>query len=428
MNTTPATRAASQRLLSLDALRGFDMFWIVGADSLAHSLERYNQSPLVLFVAQQLRHVPWEGLHFYDLIFPLFIFLVGASIPFSLARKLGEEGRTAALKRILVRTLLLYAAGIVYEGALTRAWPDVRLVGVLGRIALAYGATAMLYCYLKPRALLAVCAGLLAGYWAMLEFVPIRNIQLEKTALVAAAERSGDAETAALLRQPGNWSRQKDSPALAAAHELYERTTERVTGRYDNGLNLASHIDFERLPGRKHEIFWDNCGLLSTLPAIATCLLGVFAGLVLIRPRGSPLATAVALTAAGSAAAALGWLWSLEMPVIKMIWTSSYTLVTAGYSAILLGVSYLLIDVWQKRSWCRPFVWLGTNALAIYLAVELFDGFVPVAKRLAGGDVHAFLERHAGPGAGDLVITLIAMLLVFWLAQALHARRIFIRL
>jgi len=143
---------------------------------------------------------------------------------------------------------------------------------------------------------------------------------------------------------------------MAAAHEVYACTSERVTGRYDNGLNLASHFDFEYLPGRKHEIFWDNCGLLSTLPTIATCLLGLFAGLALKHTGNSSPHIALALIAAGAACASLGWLWGLQMPVIKMIWTSSFVLVTAGYSAMLLGVSYLLIDVWQMRSWCQPFV------------------------------------------------------------------------
>ena len=112
-----------------------------------------------MFFAGQLKHSPWQGLTFYDLIFPLFIFLVGVSLVFSLTRTIERSGRAAALKRILSRTVLLYACGVFYYGAFAHGWPDIRLVGVLNRIALVYGIAAILFCFFTPRALVAICVG-----------------------------------------------------------------------------------------------------------------------------------------------------------------------------------------------------------------------------------------------------------------------------
>jgi predicted acyltransferase len=152
---TPPVAAppAATRLMSLDALRGFDMFWIIGADSLVYALNRMSQSKPTKFLAYQLDHADWAGFRFYDLIFPLFVFMVGASIVFSLNKIIAESGRADAIHRVLKRGLLLFAIGIFYSGGLTNPWPDVRLMGVLNRIALAYTAAGLLFCLFKPRTL-----------------------------------------------------------------------------------------------------------------------------------------------------------------------------------------------------------------------------------------------------------------------------------
>jgi predicted acyltransferase len=420
--------APRQRLLSVDALRGFDMCWIVGADSLAHALERMSPTPAIVFIGGQLRHTSWAGLTFYDLIFPLFIFLMGVSLVFSLTKTIDTVGRKMALKRILRRTVLLYACGLFYYGSFTHAWPDIRLLGVLERIAFVYCFSAVLFCFCTPRALAGICLGLLAGYWALLTFVPIRDIQLQKNALIERAERSGDTEAATLFREPGNWSRVKDSASWEATRATYYATTDRVQGRFEDGLNLANHIDFEFLPGRKHEVFWDNCGLLSTIPAIATCLLGVFAGFLLRSTTIPGRRKVIGLLSSGIAGVAAGWLWGLQFPVVKLIWTSSYVLVTAGYSAVLLALFYLIADLWQKRLWCQPFVWLGMNSIAIYLVFNILGDFRSVAVRFAGGDIRAFFDRHVANGSGDLVISLLGLLIAFWLAHFFYRRQIFLRL
>ncbi len=124
--------------MSVDALRGFDMFWIIGADALGRGLRSMSDTGFTGTLATQLEHVEWEGFRFYDLIFPLFIFIVGVSLVFSLTKTIEQAGRAEAIGRIFRRSILLFAIGIFYSGGLTSAWPDTRLMGVLNRIALAY--------------------------------------------------------------------------------------------------------------------------------------------------------------------------------------------------------------------------------------------------------------------------------------------------
>ena len=120
--------------MSVDALRGFDMFWIIGADSLVYALNRMSQTRPTSFLANQLDHAEWEGFHFYDLIFPLFVFIVGVSLVFSLTKTIQQAGRGEALKRVFRRSILLFAVALFYSGGFTSPWPDMRLMGVLNRI------------------------------------------------------------------------------------------------------------------------------------------------------------------------------------------------------------------------------------------------------------------------------------------------------
>src|SRR3954462_10677171 len=126
----PQAAVATQRLMSVDALRGFDMFWIIGADSLVYALHRLSPSKPTNLLADQLEHADWQGFHFYDLIFPLFVFLVGVSIVFSLTKTIETAGRAEALKRVVRRGVLIFVIGIIYSGGFTRPWPDMRLMGV----------------------------------------------------------------------------------------------------------------------------------------------------------------------------------------------------------------------------------------------------------------------------------------------------------
>jgi len=275
---------------------------------------------------------------------------------------------------------------------------------------------------------------LLVGYWAMLTFIPIRDIQLEKTSLAVLAEKAGNLELARQFRDAdrastANPSAIKDSPVWAATERMYFATTNRVTGKFGMGHNVACHFDFEHLPAKKWDLFCDPEGLLSTIPAVASCLLGVFAGLLLMNPGLNDHRKVGLLLGLGAASVALGWLWGLQFPVIKKIWTSSYVLVAGGYSAMLLGAFYLVVDVWKKRAWCQPFVWIGMNSITIYLTKNFLGGtFSKLSARLVGGDIALWLNAHVAQGAGELVIAVVGLLLAVWFVRFLYKRQIFLRL
>jgi predicted acyltransferase len=254
--------------------------------------------------------------------------------------------------------------------------------------------------------LVAIAAGLLIGYWALLTFVPIRDIALDKTAMIA---RFGP------------------KPTLEQVRSAYDATTARVAGRYEPGLNVTNHFDFEHLPGRLYDVYWDPEGILSTFPAIATCLLGVFAGFFLRRTDLSGEKKAGWLAVAGVAALTLGFLWGLQFPVVKKIWTSSFVLVAGGWSLLLLSLFYYIVDVRLWRGWCRPFVWIGMNPITLYLLHGGIVNFNRVALKFVGGDVKAFTDAHVRAGAGDVLGYAATLGLVVLLAWFLYRKKIFLR-
>lgn len=375
----PAARsvAVSQRLMSLDALRGFDMFWIMGGDTIGHALEKMQaaDSGIIHLLATQLNHVAWEGFRFYDLIFPLFVFIVGVSLVFSLTKLVEQEGRPAAVKRIVRRAALLWFIGVLYYGGWSEGVDRIRLVGVLQRIALCYLFAGLFFVYLKPRGLLIALVSLLAGYWAMLTFIPVPGME----------------------------------------HASFEE-----------GKNLTNWVDSQFLPFRKWDGTHDPEGLLSTLPAIGTCLLGVFAGLLMRDPRWTPERRVQVLLGAGVAAILLGHVWGLQFPVIKKLWTSSYVLIAAGWSAILFAAFYWIIDVKGVSRWAQPFVWIGLNPITIYLLGNLIN-FDTLAARVLGGPVQAFADSLSA-GLGLVLISVGGMLLSVLVCWYLHRRKLYLRL
>ena len=404
--STPVIVTPTARLVSVDALRGFDMFWILGADAVMRALGRVTGIEPFTTLAGQFEHKAWAGFAFYDLIFPLFVFIVGVSSVFSLTRIIDQRGRAEAVKRVLLRGTLIYLLGIFYSGGLTHPWPNIRLLGVLQRIGIAYMIAGLLFCFFKPRILAAAFTALLAGYWALLTFAPIRDFQLDKSAFV---------------RQLGT-----DQPTADHVRQAFHATTTTVTGRYDPGLNLTNHLDFVYLGGRKYDTYYDPEGLLSTLPAVATCLLGVFAGLWLQRGDRNARQKCVGLAVAGVIAIAAGTAWGLQFPVVKKIWTSSFVLVAGGWSLLLLAAFYYIIDIRGHRRWCQPFVWIGMNAITLYLAAGLVS-FRSVGQRVAGGDVKQFFDATFGVGTGELIGGLVAVFLVLLVARFLYKRQIFLR-
>ena len=398
------TTPRSERLVSLDALRGFDMFWIIGADALFQALSRISDRGPVRVAAEQLEHADWIGFRFYDLIFPLFVFIVGVSLVFSLTNLIVMHGKPAAVRRIFRRSVLLYVLALLYYGGFSHEWPDIRLMGVLNRIALCYLVAALIFCFVRWKEIILITVGLLVGYWALLMFVPFPDVRPTPGGNAEICTETGFTNVAQL---------NLESPV-------------RIRGVLVKGVNLANYVDQRYLPGRKWDGTWDPEGLLSTLPAIATCLLGVLVGLLLRNESFSRPRKVVALLAGGLVCLGLGYAWGIEFPIIKKIWTSSYVLVAGGCSALLLGVFYLVIDVLQFRFWCRPLVWIGMNPITVYLAEQVV-GFRALAERFVGGDVGNFLDARLGMGFGQLAIALVSLSFGILLCWFLHHKKLFLR-
>lgn len=360
------------RLMSIDALRGFDMFWIVGGDRIARALGRWLDTPGSREFAEQFEHVKWEGFRFYDLIFPLFLFLVGVVLPFSLRKyQAGDEPKRAAFLRIARRVFVLFLLGFVYNNGLQFQFETQRYTGVLQRIAICYGIAALIFLLTKVRTQAILFLAILIGYWAILTYVP------------SPESRAGDLKME---------------------------------------TSLAGYLDRHYLPGKINPGYYgfgDNEGLLSTIPAVATTLLGVLAGHWLISNRGRWI-KAAGLLVGGLACLGLGILWGRDFPVIKILWTSTYVLIAGGWSLLLLALFYTIIDVIGWRAWSFFFVVIGVNAITIYVASRIIP-FSQVSQFLLGGA--ARLSGSFGP-----VLLAIGTLAIEWLLLLhLYRNKVFLR-
>lgn len=352
-------------MASIDALRGFDMFWITGGDTLALALGKWLG---LSWLVTQMEHVVWEGFVFYDLIFPLFMFLVGVVLPYSLSRYEGRP-RDAHL-RILRRAALLIFLGWVNWRLFDLNFDEMRWPGVLQRIGLGYLVAALAVLHLRFRGRVVLTVSLLLGYWLLLLFVP------------APGGRAWD------LTMEGN---------------------------------LVGWLDRTLLPGSMCcYTYGDNEGILSTIPAIATVMFGVFAGMWLRSPR-TPTDKAQGLVIAGLASLAIGFLWWPLFPVIKNLWTSSYVMLAGGWSLLLLALFYYVIDVKGYRAWAFPFVVIGMNAITIYV-VQNFVDFDGIARYFVGG-VASLLTA----GAGAVVLAAGAVVVRWLFLRYLYAKGTFLR-
>lgn len=363
---------ATKRFVSVDVLRGFDMFWIVGGAEFIQALAGLFGQAVHHPVAVQMEHVPWDGFHFMDLIFPLFVFMAGMSNVFSLGKLLETQGKAAAWKRLLKRSILLYLCGLFYYNGMVDGLDSVRYVGVLQRIAISSLFAGICYIYCSKKGLLTILAAILAGYYILLAFVPI----------------PGESEIFFTVEK--NW---------------------------------AVWIDRHFLFGHRWNGDWDPEGLLSGIPAVASCLFGVLAGMMIKDKSLTDSGRLKQFGIWGIGCLAVGYVWSLHFPIIKVLWTSTYVLWAAGWSFLLLAFFYWLTDIkgWQK--WAKPFVWIGTNSITIYMTVS-FVNFHGLANRLVGKDITSLIGE---PNANFISHT-IQMLLILLFVRFLYKRKIFLRL
>lgn len=364
-------RSGTDRLLSLDALRGFDMFWIIGGSGLLRALAHViGWAPLIATVEHQTEHAGWEGFRAYDLIFPLFVFMSGVTLPLTLTRRLEQgESRWVLFGRLVRRLLLLVFLGLSV-GLFKMDWQNLRPFSVLGLIGFAYFWAGLVVLFRDARGQFAWAVGILAGYYLALMYLPI--------------------------------------PGIGA-------------GQITPGGVLGGYIDRNLWPGKLYQGVFDPEGFLNTFPAGALALFGAVAGHVLLCRERAPSAKAFLLASWGLAFLALGYTWGVWLPIIKAIWSSSYILVAGGWSLLLLALFYLVIDVWGFRRLAFVFVPIGMNAILIYVA-QSYVPFGEIANRIFGG-----LSNQVGAPWKPVVLAAGVLLVEWGLLYFLYRKKIFLR-
>ena len=363
----------STRLLSLDALRGFDMIWIISGEIIIHALAKASNVPFCGWMSDQLHHSVWNGFTFYDMIFPLFIFIAGISMPYSMGKQLEnspandlKKTKRTIYRSLIKRTLILIVLGMVVNGLLQlNDYDQTRFASVLGRIALSCFFAALIFLNSKLPAQLIWFAGLLFGYWAIMMLIPVPG------------------HGAGILTPDGN---------------------------------LEGYIDRILLPGKLHRVVYDPEGILSNIPAICTAMLGIFTGqfLRMNSDKWSMFRKSMLILVAGILLLAIGSLWNTVFPINKNMWTSSFVLFAGGWSLILLFIFYFVIDVIGLKFWCKPFVWIGMNSILIYMAAHGVVNFESTASFLFNGLIKYTPEAWQPVWLG-VGIMLVQLALVYFL-------------
>lgn len=356
----------SQRLASLDALRGLDMFGICGGHAIVAGLAAWTGWGVLARVEAQMHHVEWDGFTAWDLVFPLFLFLAGVSFTLSLAARRARGQSDAGVRRHAVRrALVLVALGVLVNVGRDLDVSNVRYASVLGRIGLAWMLGVFVALRWGARGQWLAVAAILLGYWALMTLVPVPG--------------QGEASL-------------------------------------EPGRTLADWLDRQLLPGRLHRTVRDPEGLLATLPAVATALLGMRAG-SLLSPGPGAGGRGLVLILTGLVGLALGALWNEVFPINKNLWSSSFVLWTAGWSSILLGAAHAVVDGLELGRASLPLRVLGANSIAAYVGWR----FVPFREA-------AELALGAPASAGERVAVACLAFGLLWLVLAfLHRRRWFLR-
>ena len=373
--------AAPGRLMSLDLFRGATIALMILVNNPGDGASSYRP----------LDHAPWNGWTPTDLVFPFFLFIVGVAMAFSFTSRLQRgDSRVTLLKHVLWRGFVLAAMGIFLNGFPNHYGLDHwRFYGVLQRIAICYVVVAVLELWTDWRTQLAVAVACLLGYWLLMRFVPV----------------------------PGFGIPTHDMPLL------------------DPDRNIAAWLDRKLLMGHLYEGTRDPEGVISTIPALATCVAGLLTGKWL-RTQNSAAKKAWAMAVAGALAIALGKIWNLWFPINKKLWTSSYVLFTAGLALVCLAVCYWIIDAKRLRGWWTKLILVfGMNAIAAYFFAEvvakLIERFHIVA--LGGLTTQQWIYRRffaplASPPNASLLYALVFVALC-WLTMALlYRKRLFLKI
>ena len=377
----------SQRLMSLDVLRGFDLFCLTILCPLVHAFNRTGEYAWMAPVMRQLDHVAWEGFTCWDLVMPLFMFMAGVSMPFAFARFLrGEESRTAIYRRIAKRVVVLWILGMVCQGnLLSLQWNHLKFYSnTLQAIAAGYLIASLLVLHFRTRGQLIATAALLLTYWGAMEFI-----------------RVGDFGG-------GNFT---------PGGNLAEWIDRVVLERWRDGafVNENGQVVFPA--------WYNYTWILSTLNFGATVMTGVFAG-ALLKSQREGLAKVKYLLIAGAGMVVLGWLWGLEMPVIKRLWTSSMVLVSSGYCFLLMALFYYWID-YKKHQ--RGLTWLRVIGMNSILAYVLSAEVGVVHLGCIGQSVFFGLEQYIGPAWYHLLILSSNIALVYLLLWIMFRHRWYLR-
>lgn len=361
--TSTGVRAAS-RLASLDAFRGFTMLWIIGGGALMGGLQALGHNPVLDTIVYHLNHSEWQGLRYYDLIWPSFMLMVGAAIPFARTKHSPIESRHNLHLRALRRAAILFLLGSLRTSISTNTPTLVELSSALQPIAVAY-LSAHFLSFTAPKVQAAAGAAIFAGYALLLEFVPAPGIQ---------------------------------------------------AGSYVKDLNLVTAVDLALL-GRAHQGGWGT--VLSTIPTIATTIAGLLVGELLISSAPHRKKIAI-LGIAGVAGVILGSVLGLWIPVIMKLWTASYGILATGWACLLFLLFYWTIDIRNFRKPAFPLAVIGMNALAIYMGKSI----VPLSRII--GIFTGSLDAQLGtftPLVHAIAVLAVEWLILYWMFK----RRIFLR-
>ena len=368
------TNTKHTRLLSIDALRGFDMLLISGGGTFLVLLKGKTDIGFIDVIANQLQHVPWHGFAFYDFIMPLFLFISGVSISFSLTK--GQSmglTKSELYKKVFIRMLILIGLGMIYKNAPIPFFDlsAIRFGSVLGRIGIACFATAILFLNFSWKTRLYFIGGILLCYYAALFLIPV--------------------------------------PGFGAGDLSIEG-------------NLVGWFDRAFLPGRLLDRgIYDELGLLTQFPALCITVFGSIAGDILRRGESGDKKTII-LVIGGLAAIAVSLLWNMHFPINKKLWSSSFIMLTSGLGFLILALFYWVIDVKGYRKWTFIFKVIGMNSLTVYFAYH-FVNFSQMAQMLIGG-LYAPLSEDWQP----VIQALGALALVWLFLYFLYKKGIFIKI